>query len=147
MKHTSMLDLIILHKGEGGKKKKVYSGITSPGMGLGILVVPSSRVRKIPRCGCSFFVLCSFIANKHTVCYCFPTRTSELRKYSFFFSFCSSKMKYRSVSYISLLQFGKHFRSIFKVWKCFFAKFGNSSCIRLFPVFKPLFLFLFFLFY
>ena len=115
MKHTSMLDLIILHKGEGGKKKKVYSGITSPGMGLGILVVPFSRVRKIPRCGCSFFVLCSFIANKHTVCYCFPTRTSELRKYSFFFSFCSSKMKYRSVSYISLLQFGKHFRSIFKV--------------------------------
>lgn len=82
MKHSSMLDLIILHKAE----KKVYSRITSPGMGLGILVVPFSRVRKIPWYGCSFFVLCSFIANKHTVCYCFPIRTSELKKYIFSFA-------------------------------------------------------------
>lgn len=51
MKLTSMLDLIILHKGElggGGVGGGEYSGISSPGMGLGILVVPSSRVRKIP---------------------------------------------------------------------------------------------------
>lgn len=41
-----MLDLIIRHKEEGGGG--VYSGITSPGMGLGILVVPFSGVRKIP---------------------------------------------------------------------------------------------------
>lgn len=46
MKLTSMLDLIILHKEEWGEEE--YSGISSPGMGLGILVVPSSRVRKIP---------------------------------------------------------------------------------------------------
>lgn len=45
MKHASVLDLIILHK-EGGKK--VYSTITRPGTGLGILVVPSSRVGENP---------------------------------------------------------------------------------------------------
>lgn len=45
MKHTSTLDLIILHKEEG---KKTYSRITSPGIVLGILVVPLLRSQKTP---------------------------------------------------------------------------------------------------
>lgn len=77
MKHASVLDLIILHK-EGGKKYTAQSHVLA--WVWEYWLYPPQESGKIPRHGCSFFVPCSSIANKHTVCYCFPTRTSEFKK-------------------------------------------------------------------
>lgn len=44
----------------------------------------------------------------------FPQEPQSLKKY-IFFSFLHFKMEYRSVSYISLQQFPKHFSTAFKV--------------------------------
>lgn len=44
----------------------------------------------------------------------FPQEPQSLKKY-IFFSFLHFKMEYRSVSYISLQQFPKHFCTTFKV--------------------------------
>lgn len=62
MKRVSVLDLIILHK-EGGKKYTAQSHVLA--WVWEYWLYPPQESGKIPRHGCSFFVPCSSIANKH----------------------------------------------------------------------------------
>lgn len=122
MKLTSMLDLIILHKGERGKKKKKN---TAESQVLAWVweywLYPPQESGKSP--GMVALSLCRVASAQINILsvIVFPQEPQSLK--SIYFFLWHFKMKYRSVSYISLLQFPKHFCTIFKVGvKVAFAK-------------------------